>query len=183
MRLTLLVAVTLLTSAQANASLEQQLRQCANLTDSSARLGCYDQLQASLQQAATLKHAQSAAILEPAQMAQAHVQPPQAQLSSRTQADTQQANPTQAEDRFGMEAKRPEDSTLDTIHLEVSSIHKDTYGALKITFTNGQVWKQTEGRNYPLKQGERVYIQKAALGSFLMGTEQRNAKVRVKRLK
>ncbi|MGL4612691.1 MAG: hypothetical protein ACRCVV_02055 [Shewanella sp.] len=172
MRLTLLVAATLLASAQANASLEQQLRQCANLTDSSARLSCYDQLEASRQQTAALKHAQSAATPEPAQMA-----------TGATQAHAQQANPTQAEDSFGLEAKRPEGSTLDTIHLEVSSLHKDTYGALKITFTNGQVWKQTEGRNYPLKQGERVHIQKAALGSFLMGSEQRNAKVRVKRLK
>jgi hypothetical protein len=68
------------------------------------------------------------------------------------------------------------------IFLTISEVEKDPYGALKISFNNGQVWKQTDSRNFRLKSGQKVYIEKAALGSFLLGAEGRNSTIRVKRL-
>ncbi|MGL5359157.1 MAG: hypothetical protein ACRDBI_05490 [Shewanella sp.] len=198
MRLTLLVAASLLASAQASASLEQSLRQCAVIADASARLSCYDKLEASLQHRASTAEAhtqvQTQAPIESATQAlgeapsatltqaqfQAHAQ---SQTQAQSQSHAQPQAQAQREDSFGMEAKRSQDESVDKIELEVSAISEDAYGALKVAFTNGQVWKQTEGRQYPLKPGERVFIQKAAFGSFLMGSAQRNAKVRVKRLK
>ena len=176
MRFTLLTGAVLLVSAQANAAIEQQLTQCAGITDKLERLVCYDNLAASIQ-VTTVTNNTTAPI------AVAPVVTPAAAPVAVTTAAPVAAAATNVEDNFGMEVKRVQENTTDKIYLDVESIAEDAYGALKITFTNGQVWKQTENRKFNLKVGEKVFIEKAALGSFLMGTEDRNAKVRVKRLK
>lgn len=176
MRLTLLTGAVLLVSAQANAGIEQQLTQCVGITDKLERLVCYDNLAASIQ-VTTVTNNTTAPI------AVAPVVTPAAAPAALATAAPVAAAATNVEDNFGMEVKRVQENTTDKIYLDVESIAEDAYGALKITFTNGQVWKQTENRKFNLKVGEKVFIEKAALGSFLMGTESRNAKVRVKRLK
>ncbi len=176
MRLTLLTGAVLLVSAQANAGIEQQLTQCAGITDKLERLVCYDNLAASIQ-VTTVTNNTTAPI------AVAPVVTPAAAPAAVATAAPVAAAATNVEDNFGMEVKRVQENTTDKIYLDVESIAEDAYGALKITFTNGQVWKQTENRKFNLKVGEKVFIEKAALGSYLMGTESRNAKVRVKRLK
>ena len=176
MRLTLLTGAVLLVSAQANAGIEQQLTQCAGITDKLERLVCYDNLAVSIQ-VTTVTNNTTAPI------AVAPVVTPAAAPAAVATAAPVAAAATNVEDNFGMEVKRVQENTTDKIYLDVESIAEDAYGALKITFTNGQVWKQTENRKFNLKVGEKVFIEKAALGSFLMGTESRNAKVRVKRLK
>ncbi|MEL4244762.1 hypothetical protein [Shewanella xiamenensis] len=173
MRLTLLTGAVLLVSAQANAGIEQQLTQCAGITDKLERLVCYDNLAASIQ-VTTVTNNTTAPI------AVAPIVTPAAAPAAAAPVATAATN---VEDNFGMEVKRVQENTTDKIYLDVESIAEDAYGALKITFTNGQVWKQTENRKFNLKVGEKVFIEKAALGSFLMGTGSRNAKVRVKRLK
>lgn len=173
MRLTLITAAIMLVSVQANASIEQQLTQCAATADKLDRLICYDKLAESVK-ADTIS---TQAI--PATVAIVAVPTTAAAIV----ATAPQAPAAKIADDFGMEAKRVQENTVDKIYLEIQSIAEDAYGAIKVTFTNGQVWKQTDGRKYSVKQGETVYIEKAALGSFLMGTDDRNAKVRVKRLK
>lgn len=173
MRLTLITAAIMLVSVQANASIEQQLTQCAATADKLDRLICYDKLAESVK-ADTIS---TQAI--PATVATVAVPTTAAAIV----ATAPQAPAAKIADDFGMEAKRVQENTVDKIYLEIQSIAEDAYGAIKVTFTNGQVWKQTDGRKYNVKQGETVYIEKAALGSFLMGTDDRNAKVRVKRLK
>ncbi|GCF89869.1 hypothetical protein [Shewanella sp. M-Br] len=173
MRLTLITAAIMLVSVQANASIEQQLTQCAATSDKLDRLICYDKLAESVK-ADTIS---TQAI--PATVAIVAVPTTAAAIV----ATAPQAPAAKIADNFGMEAKRVQENTVDKIYLEIQSIAEDAYGDIKVTFTNGQVWKQTDGRKYNVKQGETVYIEKAALGSFLMGTDDRNAKVRVKRLK
>lgn len=173
MRLTLITAAIMLVSVQANASIEQQLTQCAATADKLDRLICYDKLAESVK-ADTIS---TQAI--PATVATVAVPTTAAAIV----ATAPQAPAAKIADNFGMEAKRVQENTVDKIYLEIQSIAEDAYGDIKVTFTNGQVWKQTDGRKYNVKQGETVYIEKAALGSFLMGTDDRNAKVRVKRLK
>ncbi|MCU7975163.1 hypothetical protein L5M43_07755 [Shewanella sp. SW36] len=173
MRLTLITAAIMLVSVQANASIEQQLTQCAATADKLDRLICYDKLAESVK-ADTIS---TQAI--PATVATVAVPTTAAAIV----ATAPQAPAAKIADDFGMEAKRVQENTVDKIYLEIQSIAEDAYGDIKVTFTNGQVWKQTDGRKYNVKQGETVYIEKAALGSFLMGTDDRNAKVRVKRLK
>ncbi|MFB2652507.1 hypothetical protein [Shewanella seohaensis] len=176
MRFTLLTGAVLLVSAQANAAIEQQLTQCAGITDKLERLVCYDNLAASIQVTTVTNNTTAPIAVAPV------VTPAAAPVAVATAAPVAAAA-TNVEDNFGMEVKRVQENTTDKIYLDVESIAEDPYGALKITFTNGQVWKQTEGRKFNIKVGEKVFIEKAALGSFLMGTESRNAKVRVKRLK
>lgn len=173
MRLTLITAAIMLVSVQANASIEQQITQCAATADKLDRLICYDKLAESVK-ADTIS---TQAI--PATVATVAVPTTAAAIV----ATAPQAPAAKIADDFGMEAKRVQENTVDKIYLEIQSIAEDAYGDIKVTFTNGQVWKQTDGRKYNVKQGETVYIEKAALGSFLMGTDDRNAKVRVKRLK
>ncbi|MDT3308429.1 hypothetical protein [Shewanella vaxholmensis] len=174
MRLTLMAAAIMLVSVQANASIEQQLTQCAATADKLDRLICYDKLAESVK---GVTSALASTQAEPATVATVAV--PTAVAVAATAPQAPAANIV---DDFGMEAKRVQENTVDKIYLEVQSITEDPYGAIKVTFTNGQVWKQTDGRKFNLKQGEKVYIEKAALGSFLMGTDERNAKARVKRL-
>lgn len=174
MRLTLMAAAIMLVSVQANASIEQQLTQCAATADKLDRLICYDKLAESVK---GVTPALASTQAEPATVATVAV--PTAVAVAATAPQAPAANIV---DDFGMEAKRVQENTVDKIYLEVQSITEDPYGAIKVTFTNGQVWKQTDGRKFNLKQGEKVYIEKAALGSFLMGTDERNAKARVKRL-
>jgi hypothetical protein len=163
----------MLVSVQANASIEQQLTQCATTADKLDRLICYDKLAESVK-ADTISTqtipTTVATVAVPTTAAAIVVTAPQAPAAKIA-------------DDFGMEAKRVQENTVDKIYLEIQSIAEDAYGDIKVTFTNGQVWKQTDGRKYNVNQGETVYIEKAALGSFLMGTDDRNAKVRVKRLK
>ncbi|MCS6137282.1 hypothetical protein G3496_20465 [Shewanella baltica] len=173
MRLTLMAAAIMLVSVQANASIEQQLTQCAATADKLDRLICYDKL------AENVKSVTPA--LASTQAAPATVATIAAPTAVAVAATAPQAPAANIVDDFGMEAKRVQENTVDKIYLEVQSITEDPYGAIKVTFTNGQVWKQTDGRKFNLKQGEKVYIEKAALGSFLMGTDERNAKARVKR--
>ncbi|MCT7947568.1 type VI secretion protein [Shewanella septentrionalis] len=174
MRLTLMAAAIMLVSVQANASIEQQLTQCAATADKLDRLICYDKLAESVK---GVTPASASTQASPATVAT--IAAPTAVAAAATAPQAPAANIV---DDFGMEAKRVQENTVDKIYLEVQSITEDPYGAIKVTFTNGQVWKQTDGRKFNLKQGEKVYIEKAALGSFLMGTDERNAKARVKRL-
>ncbi|WP_297891660.1 hypothetical protein [Shewanella sp.] len=181
MRLTLTAAAIMLFSAQANASIEQQLTQCAATADKLERLICYDNLAASIKSTPATTSATIETQTAPVGVAAVVAAPAVAVAASAPAAPAAPA--ANIEDNFGMEAKRVQENTVDKIYLDVQSVSEDPYGALKVTFTNGQVWKQTEGRKFSLKQGEKVYIEKAALGSFLMGTDNRNAQVRVKRLK
>ena len=89
---------------------------------------------------------------------------------------------TDAEDEFG-NLRKANANAVDKIYLKIASVTKDPYGALKINFTNGQVWKQTDARHYKLKVDQTVFIEKASLGSFILGSDGRNSSIRVKRLK
>ncbi len=170
MRLSFLAMTLILVSAQTYASTEQQLAECSAIPDKLDRLICYDNLAASIQGANAETSVKA--------IAPVAVAVPTAAAVSTTVAST-----AKVENDFGIAPKPVQEDVVDKIYLDVESIAEDPYGALKITFTNGQVWKQTESRKFSLKVGDKVYIEKAALGSFLMGTESRNAKVRVKRLK
>ncbi|MFT6978309.1 MAG: mannose-6-phosphate isomerase class I, partial [Shewanella psychromarinicola] len=72
---------------------------------------------------------------------------------------------------------------VDKVYFEVSAVKKAPYGELIITFTNGQVWKQSSPERYKVDKGQRIFIETGALNSFLLGTDDRNATTRVRRLK
>ncbi|OHY52367.1 hypothetical protein [Shewanella algae] len=161
MRLTWIAASTAaLLCFQAQAGIEQQLAQCASLSDKLDRLICYDELAAKVTPT-------EAAVVAAAPVAKSVQADPVADFGADNLESTIQAS------------KKNE---VAKIFLTITEVGKDPYGALKISFSNGQVWKQTDSRNFRLESGQKVYIEKAALGSFLLGTEGRNSTIRVKRL-
>lgn len=168
MRLTLMAAAIMLVSAQANAGLEQELTACAAIADKLDRLICYDNVSANIKSASVT----SAGAAGQAVATSAAVALPVAAAT---------ATPA-VEDSFGLENKRKQKNAVDKIYLEVASVEQDPYGDLKVTFTNGQQWKQTESRNYKVTVGETVFIEKGVLGSFFLGTDGLNSKIRVKRI-
>ena len=157
-RLMLLSLTSLLISSTANASLETQLTQCAAIQDKLDRLICYDKISSSLSS--------------------------QTKMSSTTEAIAVTAPATTASNQsedFGRIYKT--EDAIEKIQLQIKSIAKDPRGVLKISFTNGQVWKQIDSTKLKLKDDQIVYIEKAALGSFILGIDGRNTTIRVKRLK
>ncbi|WP_281214076.1 hypothetical protein [Shewanella insulae] len=163
---------TLLFSLNASAGIEQQLSQCAAKQDKLDRLICYDKLAAKVGNKPQA-NSHVAPVSKPAPAPQPKPAPQAAAVVAST--------PAAAEASFGKVYKE-EKAELDKINLTVVSIRKNPHGALTITFDNGQVWKQNDSRRYKLKTGEKVYIEKGALGSFLLGKEDTNATIRVKRI-
>ncbi|MCL2918587.1 hypothetical protein [Shewanella litorisediminis] len=170
-----------LTSLSASASVEQGLAQCAAVQDKLDRLICYDKLAESVASnpaAATVTQPQAgapAAVVAATPAATAVSAAPVAPV-----APVSQPAPAM-EDSFGKVKKT--EAEPERIELVISALETDAYNNLKISFTNGQVWKQTDGRKFKLKTGENVYIEKGALGAFYLGLESRNTTIRVKRLK
>lgn len=163
MRKLWITAAAILISANATADIKQELSACASITDKLDRLICFD----ALAQTVKVTSPTTLAAVVPATVA---AKPTPATL------------PKNIEDEFG-NPKKTEVDKVDKIYLEVASVTKDPYGALKIGFSNGQVWKQTDGRRYKLKADQTVFIEKAALGSFVLGADGQNSTIRVKRLK
>ncbi|WP_299798089.1 hypothetical protein [uncultured Shewanella sp.] len=177
MRLSWITAAAILISTQASAGVEQELLACAQKSDKLERLICFDALTETVKASQGSKAAAVTPVAVSAAPAVANTSPastvpaPQAVVQSKS-----------AEDEFGGNFKA-EEQTIEKLYMEVASVKKDPYGALKLSFSNGQVWKQNDSRRFKLKVGETVYIEKAALGSYILGTDSRNATIRVKRIK
>lgn len=72
---------------------------------------------------------------------------------------------------------------INQISVRVATMKKRPTGEMLITLENGQVWGQSETyRRARVKAGDTVIIRRAALGSFLLVTED-GIGTRVKRLK
>ncbi len=178
MRISWITAAAILVSTQATAGLEQNLAACSAKADKLDRLICYDSLAASLKSSPEITSNTSASTVTATTAVTA---------TSVAAVATPTTLPANIEDEFGSASikkdKEEAEKEIDKIYLEIASVSKDAYGALKISFINGQQWKQTDSRHYKIKAGETVFIEKAALGSFILGTDSRNSTIRVKRLK
>nr|WP_150102325.1 hypothetical protein [Shewanella pealeana] len=163
-QLLLLTTASLMLSSAAQASIETQLAKCASIGDKLERLICYDNLSSSL---GTNTVITKQPVTETVSVA----------ASTAVVVSTESSH-----DNFG-KVKKAEAEEVSKIYLDVSKVAKDPYGAMKIHFSNGQVWKQTDSRSFRLKAEQTVYIEKAALGSFMLGSDDRNTTIRVKRLK
>ncbi|MBE8167283.1 MAG: hypothetical protein HAW66_02785 [Shewanella sp.] len=145
-----------LISTQSFAGVEQKLQQCTKINDKSARLICYDNLAAR----------------------------PIASVNSVSQSDNfGQTTPKIDVQKAHFGQTKPKKDAIERVELTVTKIKKHPYGNLIITFENGQVWKQSSTERYRLKVGNKVFIKKGALGSFILGIADRNTTIRVKRTK
>ncbi len=95
------------------------------------------------------------------------------------------APPTVEEQKaaFGLPAVSPADE-LKGIQAGISRIDKSSRGQRTLTLDNGQVWRQVGSSSQPrLKTGDKVIIERGALGSFVLKPADSNRSMRVKRLR
>lgn len=167
MRLILAAAILILLSTHAYASTESQLASCSVVTDKLERLICYDTLASSATDTTQAMPAKAAMIATPA-------------LASKETFGLKKT--IVAKEDFGL-IKKADVEEISKLYFTVASIDKDAYDALRITLDNGQVWKQKGSQRFKLKKDQKVFIERGALGSFLLGSDDRNSTIRVKRLK
>lgn len=165
---------SLLLSLHAVADIEEQLAQCAAKTDKLERLICYDALAA---QAMNRAAQQVSTDLNEVPTHTAEVAA--AQVAASQTKTTQTTLTESAQDNFGKIVKQEQ---IDAMWLTVKQVDKDPYGTLKLSFENGQQWKQIDSRRFRVSSGDKVQIERAALGSFLLGKEGSNTTIRVKRI-
>jgi hypothetical protein len=173
-------------------SLPVQLKHCASLSDSSARLACYDALAGS----PALNHVASAA---PAASSSAASSSATSSGATNSNAATvgiaapgappagAVAPPAQAEFEFGvhngpLEAKLINTKREKQMLAVVSAISNRPRGELVVTLDNGQVWAQIEATRYPLKPGDHVEIDVGAMGSYVLWSPSNRRATKVTRI-
>jgi hypothetical protein len=170
------------TPAQASSSnpLAAQLKHCASLVDAGPRLACYDALAgvaaprtAAAQAAPNPSASGSAGAIPTATAATASVVAPAAPAAPNSADFGVRNGPLQAE-RDPVREK--------TMLAVVSAVSFRARGMLVVTLDNGQVWRQIQPSDYPLKPGDHVEIDVAALGSYRLWTPSTRRATKVTRI-
>ena len=167
-----LVLPLLLLAFGANASVQDKLAQCAQLTDNGLRLACYDAL---------AKQVKSG---EPASAAKGASQQTSKAIGRPEVVATTEDMKARAAANFGMEEKKvQENQSLDQITAVVVSIKKNPYGRLTLVLNNDQVWQQTSSGYSGIRSGDKVILKKGVFGAVYMRKDGENRSISVKREK
>ena len=141
------------------------LRACRSLQDDAKRLACYDREVDRLGAQTASAGAAPAAPAAPAQTPE--------ERFGRTGAMNREES-----DRMAQESRE-----LGELRATISEIWTRADGLMVLTLDNGQIWKQIRpDSQFRLKAGEKVRIQPAALGSYLLSGESKRS-TRVSRVK
>jgi hypothetical protein len=163
--------------ASSSNPLAAQLKRCASLADASARLACYDALAGvaapTAQAAPSPSAGGSAGKIPSSSAAAAPVAAPAAPAAPNITDFGVRNGPLQAE-RDPVREK--------TMLAVVSAVGSRGRGELVVTLDNGQVWKQIQPSDYPLKPGDHVEIDVAALGSYRLWTPSTRRATKVTRI-
>ncbi len=95
------------------------------------------------------------------------------------------APPTAEEQKaaFGLPATSPADE-IESIQAGIGKIEKSPRGQRVLYLDNGQVWRQVGSSSQPrLKTGDKVVIERGALGSFVLKPAGSNRSMRIRRLR
>lgn len=142
-------------------TLADAMQQCSKEENSLKRLVCYDRLSKDLRQ------------FENSPLPQSSHLPP-------ATADAEPVSPSEQMQKFGLPEKS-EVISEDKILVSVADKHRDARGKWILELTNGQTWKQTDSQDYYFPEGQ-IYIEKGFLGSFFLGSDDSNRRMRVKRI-
>ena len=148
------------------ATVLQQVLDCRAVTDSAARLACYDQAAARFDQA---EKAGEVVVVDRGQMREVRRQAFGFTLPSLSMFE-----------RGG----RTENEDIDQLTTTISRARKDAYGKWILTLEGGAVWRQTDA-NQLLKDprpGSKAEIRRGVLGSYLMNIDGQRA-VKAERVK
>lgn len=168
-------ALMALTGTAQAESIQGAMRQCGAVQNSLKRLVCYDEIVNNLERYSGLDDLMNIPAPLPAHGGSAAAAP-QAQAAAQS--------PSVNNDRFGFEYKLAQQDTDERIFVKIAKAVKGRFDRFTITLDNGQVWKQSDSSaRMKFKEGEQVYIEKGALGSFFLGKESLNKRMKVKRVK
>jgi hypothetical protein len=162
-----LVLMSLAGAALAASPTPDDLRRCAAIADSLARLVCFDQLSASLPPdapAATSKKAPPAApVAAPAAVPAAPAAPVAAPAAASLGAESL---PKTHDDRTASAGPT-------TMTAQITAVVETQGNMFRITLDNGQVWQTQEGRSmFTVRVGDTVRIDRRSLGSYLISKVQ-----------
>lgn len=177
------------------AALAAQLRDCLALTDNLSRLTCYDtltrqQLPAAGENTVTPEAqppAVSSTVTEPAAApapAPAAASPSPAATPAAAAPPTAASNGSRVES-FGQTQARVEAAedgaeTLVDVVVEARRVEPTKW---QLTLQSGQVWRQTVGKSYLIRQGDRVRISSSSWGEdFRLSVDGSRSYIQVRRL-
>lgn len=160
-----------------SATIESALNTCSFQDNALKRLVCYDKVVKNLNQYQGLDKKYEPILPVPPQR-------PSNNSNTVTAVTSGAPAPIAApRDDFGLEQKRAAESTKDRIQSQIAAVKENPYGKLTLTLENGQVWRQIDSLKLKLKVGNSIVIKRAMLGSFLLGKQDSNKRMRVKRVK
>jgi len=166
--------------ASSSDSLAAQLKRCAALTDASPRLACYDALAGKA--AASAAASPPAASPEAGGAVAATATPASAQAAAAATGAPAAPNLANFGVRNGPLQAERDPVREKTMLAVVSAVSTRGRGELVVTLDNGQVWRQIQPSEYPLKPGDRVEIDVAALGSYRLWTPSTRRATKVTRI-
>ncbi|GAA6182937.1 MULTISPECIES: hypothetical protein [Alteromonadaceae] len=164
-------------SAQAE-TVGEALKNCGQVQNSLKRLVCYDKIVNQLNRYGGLQDLMQVPAPLPANNQLA------AQNSEQNivlEAKPENATKSQRNAEFGRQAKLPED-TDDKIYATVVEVTKDGLKRAVFKLDNGHIWREQEATNFKVKVNEVIYIERGALGSYHLGKDSQNRRIRVKRI-
>ena len=188
--LTLTCAGVLLSSSAfaQSASIQDAMTECSKVSNSLQRLVCYDRLAKSMRQYSGLEQSVSTVSRQPSVPVTVPRTPvPDREPVTPSQTAQPQASaptvavPT-AEQEFGLEHKRDTDEMISRINATVTEISTNQFRKRLITLENGQKWRQQDGSTLKISVGDRVYVERGALGSFYLSNDKVNKRMKVKRV-
>ena len=138
---------------------EQKTRDCAVIESSVERLACFD---------ATYGDGTDSAMTAVAPATIEAV--PTSTVTVPSEAD------------FGQQKSKTEleGESLDSV---ITGVDRDAYDKLIFELDNGQVWRQTESKHFPIDPGQATEIRHGAMGSYKLYVKGESRWTRVRRVK
>jgi len=159
------------------------LKKCADTKDSLIRLLCYD----NVMQTIDVEKTQN--LERPNDILAVRATEPSLSLGNNTPLRPVNkhivAKSSSKEEKFGDEhiKKTDNDSNIDSVNFLIEKVRKDNHEKWLITFSNSQVWKQTDSSYLSLHEGDNVIISKGLLGAFYLKKVGQSKQIKVKRKK
>ncbi|WP_026376439.1 hypothetical protein [Aestuariibacter salexigens] len=175
-----ILAIAMVSTTAAAKTLSDAIAECGRVENSLKRLVCYDQVVKDMQQYSGLDEVVSKGIpARPAAPAIANAQTAAPQAAVNSPAPTA-STPENAEDTFGKAIVRP-DADIERLYYEVADVDINRKKRATVTMTNGHIWRQTDSGSFRVREGERVYVERGAMGAFYLSKDDVNRRMRVVR--
>jgi len=147
--------------------------ECAAIESAQERLACFD----------AAFGTEVGALSEPAEAAPPSAPDTGAQASAPASAATPSATPAASSDDagFGLD-KSMDELEGESLSSNIVSVGKDGFDKLLFELANGQLWRQTEYKYFPVKAGQVAVISHGAMGSYKLYIDGESRWTRVRRV-